>query len=118
MAQAYAPYSKFPVGAALLSVDGRVFTGCNVENASFGLTMCAERVAIGKAISEGVRDFVAVAIVAEKLQPCPPCGACRQVLVEFGPNLVVVLDRGAEPMELKMAEVLPFGFSGVCLEEA
>lgn len=118
MAQAYAPYSKFPVGAALLAADGRVFTGCNVENASFGLTMCAERVAIGKAISEGVRHFTAVAIVAEKLKPCPPCGACRQVLAEFGPHLLVLLDQGSEPLELKMTEVLPFGFSGACLEEA
>ena len=115
---AYAPYSRFPVGAALLAEDGRVFTGCNVENASFGLTLCAERVALGKAVSEGVRRFKAVAIVAEKLKPCPPCGACRQVLAEFGPELVVLLERDGQPLELGMTEVLPFGFSGAFLEEA
>lgn len=114
---AYAPYSRFPVGAALLAEDGRVFTGCNVENASYGLTMCAERVAIGKAVSEGVRAFSAVAIVAEKLTPCPPCGACRQVLAEFGPHMIVLLDKEGEPLELKMKDVLPYGFSGACLEE-
>jgi homotetrameric cytidine deaminase len=80
-AHAYAPYSRFPVGAALMADDGRVFTGCNVENASYGLTNCAERVALGKAVSEGVRRFVAVAVVGpEDDAPCAPCGACRQVL--------------------------------------
>jgi cytidine deaminase len=88
---AYAPYSRFPVGAALLADDGRVFTGCNVENASYGLTICAERVAVGKAVSEGVRRFRAVAVVGpEDDAPCAPCGACRQVLLEFGAGMVVV----------------------------
>jgi cytidine deaminase len=88
---AYAPYSNFAVGAALVAADGRIFTGCNVENLSFGLTMCAERVAIGKALSEGVKDFAAIAIVANTAQPVSPCGACRQVMAEFAPALRVIL---------------------------
>ncbi|MDR2783992.1 MAG: cytidine deaminase, partial [Treponema sp.] len=83
---AYAPYSKFRVGAALLSVDGRVFTGCNVENRSFGLTICAERNAVTHAVSKGCRSFSAIAIAApDSPVPVPPCGACRQVLSEFMP---------------------------------
>lgn len=89
---AYAPYSRFPVGAALLTPDGRVFTGCNVENASYGLTNCAERVAIGKAVSEGAREFLAIAVTGpEDAVAAAPCGACRQVLSEFGPDLPVVM---------------------------
>lgn len=117
MRSAYVPYSRFPVGAALLAEDGRVFTGCNIENASYPLTMCAERVAIGKAVSEGVKRFVAVAIVAEKAAPCTPCGACRQVLAEFGPMSVILAQPG-EPWELSLAELLPHSFSGACLEGA
>ena len=86
---AYAPYSKFAVGAALLAVSGRVYTGCNVENASFGLTICAERVAVFKAACAGERDFVAIAVVSSS--GVSPCGACRQVLREFGANLRVIL---------------------------
>lgn len=86
---AYAPYSRFRVGAALLARDGRVFTGCNVENASYGLTVCAERVALVKAVSEGAREFVAIAVAGPKGRPAPPCGACRQALVEFAPDLVI-----------------------------
>lgn len=117
MRSAYVPYSRFPVGAALLAEDGRVFTGCNVENASYPLTMCAERVAIGKAISEGVTRFVAVAIVAEKAAPCTPCGACRQVLAEFGP-MNVLLAKPGEPWELKLDELLPHSFTSAALEGA
>ncbi|HEU0014350.1 MAG TPA: cytidine deaminase [Longimicrobium sp.] len=92
---AYAPYSRFHVGAALLADDGRVFTGCNIENASYGLTNCAERVAIGKAVSEGARSFAAIAVVGpEDDAPCSPCGACRQVLTEFGLALPVVTPDG------------------------
>lgn len=90
---AYAPYSKFAVGAALLSADGRIFTGCNVENASYGLTMCAERVALFKAVSEGVREFQAIAIACGD-GACAPCGACRQVLYEFAPEILVIMTDG------------------------
>lgn len=80
---AYAPYSRFKVGAALLAKDGRVFTGCNVENIAYGSTICAERVAFTKAISEGVTDFKAIAIANSSSTSCPPCGSCRQVMSEF-----------------------------------
>lgn len=97
-ANAYAPYSRFSVGAALLAADGRIFTGCNVENASYGLTNCAERVAIGKAVSEGAREFVAVAVTGpEDAVAAAPCGACRQVLSEFGPDLPVIMPAPGEP---------------------
>jgi cytidine deaminase len=88
---AAAAFSGFKVGAALEAKDGRVFTGCNVENATYGLTVCAERVAVFKAVSEGCRDFVRVAVVADTADPTPPCGACRQILWEFGGDLEVVL---------------------------
>lgn len=81
--KAYAPYSKFSVGAALLSEDGQIFHGCNIENASFGLTNCAERTAIFKAVSDGVTKFKAILVVADTESPVSPCGACRQVMVEF-----------------------------------
>ena len=110
-ANAYVPYSHFPVGAALLAESGEVFTGCNVENASFGLTNCAERVAIGKAVSEGARGFRAVAVVGPQDDaPCAPCGACRQVLYEFGPDMVVVMPRGDGYTATSMREVLPGAF--------
>ena len=86
---AYAPYSKFRVGAALLTKDGTIVHGCNVENASFGLSICAERNAIWKAVSRGLRDFVAIAVTAEPRHGAEPCGACRQVMHEFAPDLVV-----------------------------
>ena len=88
---AAAAFSGFKVGAALEAKDGRVFTGCNVENATYGLTVCAERVAVFKAVSEGCRDFVRVAVVADTADPTPPCGACRQILWEFGGDPEVVL---------------------------
>ena len=88
-AHAHAPYSRFSVGAALLTRDGRVIRGCNVENASFGLSICAERNAVWKAVSQGDRDFVAVAVTAGPDGGASPCGACRQVLQEFAPDLVV-----------------------------
>jgi cytidine deaminase len=91
---AYAPYSRFSVGAALLARDGRIYHGCNVENSSFGLSICAERNAVWKAVSEGVRDFVAVAVTAGPKVAASPCGACRQVLHEFAPDLWVVWRRG------------------------
>lgn len=116
MATSYAPYSRFPVGAALLSEDGRIFTGVNVENAAYPLSMCAERVAIGKAVSEGAKRFVAIAVTAEKIRPVTPCGACRQVLAEFG-EMTVILDKPEGPMELSVADLLPYGFSAASLEE-
>jgi len=88
--RAYAPYSNFRVGAALLAADGSVFTGCNVENISYGLTICAERGAILAAVAAGQTTFEAIAIVAESVNPVSPCGACRQVMAEFTPGLQVV----------------------------
>jgi cytidine deaminase len=88
---AHAPYSKFRVGAALRAISGRIFTGCNIENATLGLTICAERLAVFKALSEGERGFNAVAVVAQTDVPTPPCGACRQILWEFCGDAEVVL---------------------------
>ncbi|HEV2150639.1 MAG TPA: cytidine deaminase [Longimicrobiaceae bacterium] len=110
-AHAYVPYSRFTVGAALLAESGEVFTGCNVENASYGLTNCAERVAVGKAVSEGVRRFRAVAVVGPQDDvPLAPCGSCRQVLYEFGPDMVVVTPEGEGYTAASMRELLPGAF--------
>lgn len=109
---AYAPYSSFRVGAALLSQDGRVFVGCNVENASFGVTLCAERVALGKAVSEGVRAFEAIAIVSDAVSFCFPCGACRQALAEFGVDMEVVAGSSNGTYVVKLLrELLPWTFT-------
>lgn len=110
---AYAPYSNFRVGAALLTTDSQMFTGCNIENASYGLANCAERTAVFKAVSEGKRDFKAIAVVGDSPEPCSPCGACRQVLVEFSPNMAVVLANPEGEFELFTAEELLPGFFGV-----
>jgi cytidine deaminase len=111
---AYAPYGDFQVGAALLAEDGRVFTGVNVENASFGLTICAERTAMTKAVSEGARAFRAVAVVGpEDDVPCAPCGSCRQFLHEFGPDLLVITAGGdGRPRTASLRELLPGAFGG------
>ncbi|TZE81856.1 cytidine deaminase [Calorimonas adulescens] len=104
---AYAPYSNFKVGAALLAKDGVVFTGCNVENASYGATCCAERVAIFKAVSDGYKDFEAIAISGGK-KFTYPCGICRQVLVEFNPDMRVIIgESNGELKEYKASELLP-----------
>jgi cytidine deaminase len=106
-----AAFSQFKVGAALEAADGTVFTGCNIENASYGLTICAERVAIYKALSEGHRAFTRVAIVADTAKPTPPCGACRQILWEFGGNLEIQLanlEEGREKHRLKDLFPHPF----------
>jgi cytidine deaminase len=89
--ESYSPYSKFRVGAALLATDGRIFLGANVENASFGLSNCAERTAIFSAVAAGAREFEAIAICADNNEPTAPCGACRQVLVEFGLDIIVLI---------------------------
>ena len=108
-ARAYAPYSNYAVGAALLTASDRAFTGCNVENASYGLTICAERTAAVKAVSEGERDFVAIAVVTEN--GGTPCGACRQVLAEFGPNMrVLVADVAGQYRAYRLSELLPQHF--------
>ena len=109
---AYAPYSNFAVGAALLAADGRVFTGCNVENISYGLTNCAERVAIGAAVAAGVREFLAVAVVADTGVPISPCGACRQVLAEFRVPRVMLANR-TQRLEFSLEELLPRASSGI-----
>ena len=114
--RAYAPYSHFAVGAALLAPDGRVFRGANVENASYGLSMCAERVAIYRAVSAGVRQFLAVAVAGPDGVVAMPCGACRQVLHEFGPAMQVVIAAGTEIRVIPLSSLLPEAFSGGVLE--
>ena len=110
--EAYAPYSNFAVGAALLAADGRIFSGCNVENISYGLTQCAERVAIGAAVAAGVREFLAVAVVADTAVPISPCGACRQVLAEFGIRQVMLANHTAR-LEFLLEELLPRASAGI-----
>ena len=105
----YSPYSHFKVGACLLSSDGRIFTGCNIENASYGAANCAERTAVFKAVSEGVREFAAIAIAADKALPWP-CGICRQVLSEFAPNIRVIVVCGDQKEEARLSEILPHQF--------
>lgn len=109
--RAYAPYSKFKVGAALLTEDGKVFTGGNVENASYGLSICAERVAAVKAVSDGHTRFSRLVVVADTEEPCPPCGVCRQMLFEFAPDMPILMVtlRGKEK-ELTLRELLPEPF--------
>jgi cytidine deaminase len=110
---AHAPFSTFKVGAALETADGRVIAGCNIENATYGLTMCAERVAMFKALSEGHRAFRRIAIVADTDAPTPPCGACRQILWEFGGDLEVILGNATrETARFKLSELLPHPFDG------
>ena len=107
--RAYAPYSNYKVGAALLLGDGSIVTGCNVENAAYPASICAERVAITKAVSEGRRDFVAVAVVTRN--GGSPCGICRQVMNEFAPEMLVILaDEDAITAEMPLNELLPLGF--------
>ena len=107
---AYAPYSSYAVGAAVLTASGRIFNGCNVENASSGLTVCAERTAIQNAVSEGEREITALAVVTE--DGASPCGACRQVLLEFGKDAVIILAAGAGMFqETSLRELLPCPFT-------
>ena len=108
---AYSPYSHFAVGAALLCEDGTLFEGCNIENASYGLTNCAERTAIFKAVSEGHIKFKALAVVADTEGPCAPCGACRQVMAEFKIPLIIMGNLMGNIKMVTIEELLPFSFS-------
>ena len=114
-----APFSNFLVGAALQTDEGKVFTGCNVESASYGLTVCAERVAIWKALSEGERDFARLVIVADTEQLTPPCGTCRQIIWEFCKHATIVLaNLHGQKEELQVADLLPRAFDARFLKEA
>ena len=115
MERSYSPYSHYAVGAALLCADGRVFQGCNIENASFGLTNCAERTAMFKAISEGAEEFTTIAIAASGSAPWP-CGACRQVLNEFAPGIRVIVTWDGNVDEMSLDQLLPHGFGPKSLE--
>ena len=112
--RAYAPYSNYKVAAAIMAEDGRIFTGVNVENASYGLTICAERVALFSAAADGCRSFTHLAVVSDDNENLPlPCGACRQVLMEFSPEMKIIVagkDDHGEMMSFTLAELLPFSF--------
>jgi cytidine deaminase len=115
-ANAYAPYSGFGVGAALLAADGRLFAGCNVENASYGLSVCAERHAVAAAVAAGVRHFRALAVVTPASPPAPPCGACRQVLVEFGDLAVILASPDGRREHTTVFELAPRAFRALDLD--
>jgi cytidine deaminase len=115
--RAYVPYSRFPVGASLLTRSGKIYTGCNVENASYGLTVCAERVAIWKAVSEGETEFSALAVATNI--GGSPCGACRQVMAEFAPDMpVLIADLSGQITPLSVADLLPLAFTPQHLQQA
>lgn len=108
----YSPFSRFAVGAALIAKSGKIYSGCNIENSSFGMTNCAERTAIFKAVSEGEREILAIAIYSPNSDNCYPCGACRQVMYEFqGDNEIIVITEDCGRLDArKLSEFLPFGF--------
>ena len=115
---AVAPFSNFAVGAALETADGTIVTGCNVENATYGLTICAERVAMFKALSDGHRAFARIALVADTNEPTPPCGPCRQILWEFGGDLeIIVANLETEIARFKLSELLPHPFDARLLKQ-
>ncbi|MEM0463416.1 MAG: cytidine deaminase [Pyrobaculum sp.] len=108
---AYAPYSNFKVAAVVKTKSGRIYTGVNIENASYGLTVCAERVAVFKAVSEGDRDIDTVVVYTDTDEPTPPCGACRQVIMEFNPNALIVMAGRKKTVTAKLSELLPSAFT-------
>ncbi|HEM3695870.1 TPA: cytidine deaminase [Streptococcus suis] len=110
---AYVPYSRFPIGAVLVAKDGQVFTGVNIENASYGLTNCGERTAIFKAVSEGVTDFSELVVYGETEKPVSPCGACRQVMAEFFEQdlKVTLVAKDKSTVEMTVGELLPYSFT-------
>lgn len=107
----YSPYSHFPVGAAVLAASGKVYGGCNIENSSYPLGNCAERTAIFKAVSEGERELMAIAIVADTPGPCSPCGACRQVMAEFHIPRIIMANMKGERRVVTLEQLLPYAFS-------
>ena len=109
--RAYAPYSKFLVGAAVLAKSGRIYTGCNIENASYGLTVCAERNALFSAVGAGEREFTALCVVGDTEAPISPCGACRQVMAEFKVPCIILANLKGDVKEYTLKELLPYGFS-------
>ena len=109
--RAYAPYSKFLVGAAVLAKSGKIYTGCNIENASYGLTVCAERNALFSAIGAGEREFIALCVVGDTEAPISPCGACRQVMAEFKVPRIILANLKGDVKEYTLEELLPYGFS-------
>jgi cytidine deaminase len=112
--KAYAPYSGFKVGAAVVTRSGKVFSGCNVENASYGLTICAERSAVAAAIAAGENDFIAIAVVTDAAEPSVPCGACRQVLAEFSPSAKVIsLSASGGRQTFTVGDLLPHANQGI-----
>lgn len=108
---AYAPYSKFKVGAAVLTKKGNVYGGCNIENSSFPVTNCAERTAIFKAVSEGEQEFAAIALIADTPGPCSPCGACRQVMVEFKIPRIIMANMQGDVKVVTLEELMPYAFT-------
>lgn len=110
--RAYAPYSHFAVGAAVQAKSGAIYSGCNVENASYGLTVCAERNALFQAIAAGEREFSILAVVADTPQPVAPCGACRQVMAEFGVDIIVLANLAGDVLVYRLEELLPAAFQG------
>ena len=113
----YSPYSGFPVGAALECADGTVYTGCNIENAAYGATMCAERTAVFKAVSEGHRRFRRLAVAGGTESFCPPCGACRQVMAEFSPDMdIIMVTPSGKKRTVNLRELLPYGVDSAMLK--
>jgi len=109
--KAYAPYSKFKVGAAVLTDKNKIFTGCNIENASYSLTICAERIAISKAVSEGCKNLKAIVIIADTKEPVSPCGACRQFMIEFNPDMIVIMANLNRKIKIEnIKDLLPHNF--------